>query len=141
MGMQRYKSQSAVPGASLTPMSGAAKSMMSASKPKDLTDTLMSQNLGQMRVSQSMNQFPQPPQSSSSTMGMGMTPSPSPSGTSQWGSFSQAPAVPMMPRPSMPQNPQMQQQPRPNMSAFDSLLSMPSQQIKTSMNAMTTPLM
>lgn len=41
--MQRYKSQSAVPGASLTPMSGAAKSTMSASKPRDLTDTLMSQ--------------------------------------------------------------------------------------------------
>ena len=41
--MQRYKSQSAVPGASMTPMSGAAKTTMSSSKPKDLTDTLMSQ--------------------------------------------------------------------------------------------------
>ena len=41
--MQRYKSQSAVPGTSLTPMSGAASQSSKSSKPKDLTDTLMSQ--------------------------------------------------------------------------------------------------
>ena len=36
----------------------------------------------------------------------------------------------------------MQQQSRPNMSAFDNLLSMPSQQQnKTSLNAMKTPVM
>ena len=42
--MQRYKSQSAVPGTSLAPMSGAAGVAQAKSKqPKDLTDTLMSQ--------------------------------------------------------------------------------------------------
>ena len=41
--MQRYKSQSALPGTSLTPMSGSAAAQTKSKQPKDLTDTLMSQ--------------------------------------------------------------------------------------------------
>ncbi len=126
--MQKFKPASSG-GGGLTPQ--VAPSQAKTSQPRDLTDTLMSQNLNQMRVSQSMSQFSSPsstaPMAQSPSMSFGMQPQASSS--TQWGNFSQAPSSSMA-RPSL------QPQSKPDLSAFDSLLSMPSQQQKPSMNAM-----
>ena len=103
-------------------------------QPRDLTQSLMEKNLTQMHSSQSMSsmQLQQQQQQPSPFGAMNTSPSlfnNASSSSSQWGNFSQAP-VPMQ-----------QQQKKPDLSAFDSLLSMPSSssQQRQSMNSMMTP--
>jgi hypothetical protein len=146
--LQRFKPSPMV----MAPSSQAT----SQAKPRsrDLTDTLMSKNLGQMNISQSMNQFP-------STSGGTMSASPSFGMASQpashWGNFSQAGPMGFQAGSTGPQASSMgpnarlgqqavspgspQQQLKPDLSSFDRLLSMPSQQQpKKSMGAMMTPM-
>ena len=126
--MQRLSQQPALGGAASTaPMSKPSTG------PVDLTASLMQKSLSGMSSSNSPMSMSgsgshASPMSMSGSQSMGSFQSASmgPATSTNWGGFaSAAPAPPM----SMPQQQQQQgQRPKPDLSAFDSLLSMPSSQ-------------
>ena len=121
----------------LNPMAGSAQKSNNSNLSKDLTQTLMDKNLSLMKSSQSMSTM-QPNynlgmMNTSPSLGAGF----SANASTGWGGFAQAPSAgtapgmnPGITLGSMPQS-------KPDLSAFDSLLSMPSSsQNRTPMGGM-----